>query len=171
MSDRPARMSSNALPADRQPFSDRPVWRLGGCGWCAAAAICGGASPIGGRLRCQSTAASSGGACSGDGARTRSDKGEVRNGPSHCSRELRIDVDIRRFVGATRARRPSRRPRRCTSGASVARVSYRDCPANCFMNASCRCVISSGVRSSLCVAIVHVYPCGSVNVPERSPQN
>jgi hypothetical protein len=113
MSDRPARMSSNALPADRQPFSDRPVWRLGGCGWCAAAAICGGASPSGGRLRCQSTAASSGGGCSGDGVRTRSDKGEVRNEPSRCSllhvlisglhaarvaarlrRELRIDVDM-----------------------------------------------------------------------------
>jgi hypothetical protein len=45
------------------------------------------------------------------------------------------------------------------------------CGANCFMNASCRCFISAGVRSSLCVAIVQVNPWGSVNVPERSPQN
>ena len=51
---------------------------------------------------------------------------------------------------------------------------YRFAPcgaAKFFMNSSVRCFISSGVRSSLCVAIVHWYPCGSVNVPERSPQN
>src|SRR5215831_14747668 len=32
---------------------------------------------------------------------------------------------------------------------------WLDCAAYCFMNSSCRCFISCGVRSSLWVAIVH----------------
>lgn len=44
-------------------------------------------------------------------------------------------------------------------------------PANCFIHSACRRSISSGVRSSLCVAMVHRYPCGSMRVPHRSPQN
>jgi hypothetical protein len=57
------------------------------------------------------------------------------------------------------------------AGPELASYPCVGCAANCFMNASCRCFISSGVRSSLCVAIVHTYPCGSVKVPARSPQN
>ena len=45
------------------------------------------------------------------------------------------------------------------------------CWENCFIHSSCRFFISSGERSSLRVAIVHVYPSGSVKAPQRSPQN
>src|SRR6516165_5381259 len=66
---------------------------------------------------------------------------------------------------------PFFRGRGSTANSDANAYLCADACANCSKNFFDRCSISSLVRSSLCVATVHVYPWGSAKPPHLSPQN